>query len=336
MLRRWGTLDLLDMLKHADAFTQFTDQFTSVASREITSRDVLRRRLLLVLFALGTNMGIKHVVDGASDSGETEATLRRVRRLYVNRENLRGAITKLVNATLHVRQEALWGEGTACASDSKKFGSWSSNMMTEWHARYGGPGVMIYWHVERKSLCIYSQLRSCSASEVAAMLEGPLRQQTDADIDRNYTDTHGASIVGFAFCHLLGFRLMPRLKRIGAARLYRPGTPDRRSMGRAGTRDLIPPDRLGADRSTVRPARQVRHRAEARHRRSRTGPAALHSRRPQASDVPSPRRTRGSTNGSVTSGHFVRLGARGFAGDDPGQVVSASFAAFAGRGWRCP
>ncbi len=30
--------------------------------------------------------------------------------------------------------------------------------MTEWHNRYRGPGVMIYWHVERKSVCIYSQL----------------------------------------------------------------------------------------------------------------------------------------------------------------------------------
>jgi TnpA family transposase len=35
--------------------------------------------------------------------------------------------------------------------------------MTEWHNRYGGAGVMIYWHVERRSVCIYSQLRSCSA-----------------------------------------------------------------------------------------------------------------------------------------------------------------------------
>ncbi|MBV8381386.1 MAG: Tn3 family transposase, partial [Planctomycetaceae bacterium] len=26
--------------------------------------------------------------------------------------------------------------------------------MTEWHVRYGGRGVMIYWHVERKSACI--------------------------------------------------------------------------------------------------------------------------------------------------------------------------------------
>ena len=24
--------------------------------------------------------------------------------------------------------------------------------MSEWHARYGGRGVMIYWHVERQSI----------------------------------------------------------------------------------------------------------------------------------------------------------------------------------------
>lgn len=94
--------------------------------------------------------------------------------------------------------------------------------MTEWHNRYGGPGVMIYWHVEKKSTCIYSQLKNCSSSEVAAMIEGLLRHCTDADIERNYVDTHGASIVGFAFTELLGFKLLPRLKNIGSIRLYRP------------------------------------------------------------------------------------------------------------------
>jgi TnpA family transposase len=49
-----------------------------------------------------------------------------------------------------------------------------------------------------------------------------LRHYTTADVEANYTDTHGASIIGFAFCELLGFRLLPRLKRIGAIRLYRP------------------------------------------------------------------------------------------------------------------
>ncbi|WP_106409505.1 Tn3 family transposase [Streptomyces odonnellii] len=42
------------------------------------------------------------------------------------------------------------------------------------------------------------------------------------DVDRQYTDTHGASIVGFAFAHMLGFKLMPRLRNIGSAKLYRP------------------------------------------------------------------------------------------------------------------
>ncbi|MCX4506181.1 transposase [Streptomyces anulatus] len=154
--------------------------------------------------------------------GESEAVLRRVRHLFVNRTNLRAALVRLVNATFAARDQAWWGEGTACAPDSKKFGSWSSNFMTEWHQRYRGPGVMIYWHVEKKSLCVYSQLKSCSASEVAAMIEGVLRHCTDVEIDRQYTDTHGASVVGFAFAHMLGFNLLPRLKNVGSARLYRP------------------------------------------------------------------------------------------------------------------
>lgn len=94
--------------------------------------------------------------------------------------------------------------------------------MTEYHTRYGGNGVMIYWHVERKNVCIYSQLKSFSSSEVAATIEGLLRHCTDAEIESNYVDTHGASVVGFVFTELLKFRLLPRLKNIGSIRLYRP------------------------------------------------------------------------------------------------------------------
>jgi hypothetical protein len=150
VLQRWGTLDLLDLLKEADLRTGFTEEFTSVASREVIARPTLRRRLLLVLFALGTNVGVKQIAAGGHDHGETEAALRHVRRLYVNPTNLRRAIARVVNATFAERSRELWGEGTACASDSRKFGAWESNLMTEWHNRYQGPGVMVYWHVERR------------------------------------------------------------------------------------------------------------------------------------------------------------------------------------------
>jgi len=120
--RRWGTLGLLDVLKDADHLTALTDQFATVASREASPRAVLRRRLLLVLFALGTNMGIKRIVS-TGGHGESEAALRHVRRMYVSRDSLRRAIATLVNATFAALDAAWWGQGTACASDSKKFGS---------------------------------------------------------------------------------------------------------------------------------------------------------------------------------------------------------------------
>jgi len=83
---------------------------------------------------------------------------------------------------------------------------------------------MIYWHVEKNSVCIYSQLKACSSSEVSAMIDGLLKHCTDMEIEKNFVDTHGQSEVAFAFCHLLGFNLMPRFKAIHAQKLYRPET----------------------------------------------------------------------------------------------------------------
>jgi TnpA family transposase len=78
---------------------------------------------------------------------------------------------------------------------------------------------MVYWHVEKKSACIYSQLKSCSSSEVAAMIEGVLRHCTEMEVEKQYVDSHGQSEVAFAFTHLLGFELMPRLKAVLPTRL---------------------------------------------------------------------------------------------------------------------
>ena len=84
--------------------------------------------------------------------------------------------------------------------------------MTEWHQRYHGRGIMIYWHVEKKATCIYSQLKSCSSSEVAAMMEGVLRHDTEMTVTKHMVDSHGQSEIAFAFSHVLGFRTPPPLE----------------------------------------------------------------------------------------------------------------------------
>lgn len=221
--RRWPQTSLLDILKETDLRVGFSDHFKSVSTREVLEEESLQKRLLLCLYGLGTNTGLKRLSDEMG--GDDYKNLLHVRRRYIHKQQLRNAIASVANAIFRTRMTHIWGEGTtACASDSKKFGSWDQNLMTEWHIRYGGRGVMIYWHVENNSVCIYSQLKTCSSSEVAAMIEGLLRHCTEMKIEKNFVDSHGQSEVAFAFTHLLGFQLMPRLKRIHAQKLYLPET----------------------------------------------------------------------------------------------------------------
>lgn len=219
--RIWHQTSLLDILKETDLFVNFTRNFNSMGTREIIDRETLQKRLLLCLYGMGTNTGLKRINTGIK--GENYQDLLYVRRRYIHKDQLRSAIADVINAIFEIRNPQIWGEGTTtCASDSKHFGAWDQNLMNQYHLRYGGRGVMIYWHVEKKSTCIYSQLKTCSSSEVAAMIEGVLRHCTNMAVQKNYVDSHGQSEVAFAFTHLLGFQLMPRLKRIKVQKLYRP------------------------------------------------------------------------------------------------------------------
>jgi TnpA family transposase len=221
--QRWPMTSLLDVLKETDLRVGFTQHFTGTGTRSALDPDTLQRRLLLCLFGLGTNAGLKRVC--TTLPGESEQDLVYIRRRYLHPDALRNAIAAVVNAIFRVRTPSIWGEGTtACASDAKHFGAWDQNLLSEWHLRYGGRGVSVYWHVEKHATCIYSQLKTVTSSEVAAMLEGLLRHGTEMDVEKNYVDSGGQSLVAFAFCHLLNFQLLPRLKGIHRQKLSRPTT----------------------------------------------------------------------------------------------------------------
>ncbi|OAI21648.1 transposase [Methylomonas lenta] len=223
--RRWSDVELIDIIKEVDLRLNFTAAFRTSGSREVLDPALLQRRLLLCLFGIGTNVGLKRIASQQPSVSVDE--LRYVKRRFVQKDALRAAIAEVVNGIFRIRNPAIWGDATtACASDSRQFGAYDQNLMTEWHARYGGRGIMIYWHVDTNSTCIYSKLRRCSSSEVAAMIEGVLRHCTDMEIDRQYVDSHGQSEVAFAFSYILGFDLLPRLKAIARQKLYLSATAD--------------------------------------------------------------------------------------------------------------
>jgi len=220
MARRWPMTSLLDVLKEVDLRIGFTKSFPTAAARQTLPEDEVSRRLLLALYGIGTNIGLKAIAAGPHNV--TYKELLYIRQRFIHKNALRAATRAIADATNRVRATDIWGDGSSsCASDSTQFASWDQNLMTEWHQRYGGRGVMIYWHVDARATCIHSQLKQVSSSEVASMIEGVLHHGTDLEIDRQFVDTHGQSVVGFAFCYLLGFELMPRFKGIARQKLVR-------------------------------------------------------------------------------------------------------------------
>lgn len=72
MFSRWQSTSLLDVLKEADLRIGFTECFQSSRQRETLTQETIQKRLLLCLFALGTNTGIKRIAASGHDASYKE------------------------------------------------------------------------------------------------------------------------------------------------------------------------------------------------------------------------------------------------------------------------
>ena len=217
---KWSATNLIDQLKEAGLRTKFTESFISYGSKVYLKPTQIAERILLAIYVFGTNVGLKHVRAGSPHISYKQ--LEHIRDYFISRDNIKDAIGVVANALLSQRWQSIWGKmPIAIAGDSTQFTAYFQNLISEYHNRYGGRGVMIYWHVEKNACCINSQLKSVSNSEVSVMIEGVLKHCTEMSVEKSYVDTHGQSEVGFAFSHLLGFSLIPRLANLSKQKISR-------------------------------------------------------------------------------------------------------------------
>ena len=216
---KWGVLDLIDILVEADRQVNFTSFFKTSGQRQVLSPEQIRIRSILSIYSLGTWTGLKQIHAAAKPSCSYDDLLY-FRQRFINISVIREAIVALTTRILEIRNPGIWGKATICASDGKYLSAWDQNLVAEFNPHYNRRGVMVYWHVERNSLCIYSQLRG--ASEIAAMIDGLVRHDSEMRIEKNFVDSHGQSEVALPFCRFLHVDLIPRLKRIKRERLYLP------------------------------------------------------------------------------------------------------------------
>jgi TnpA family transposase/integrase len=218
---RIGRLDLSDALLEAHRQVDLTPFFQSSAQREVLTGDDKVKRLLLAVFGLGTNLGLKRIHSAA----RTDCTYRELRyfaKRFVSVRGLHEANAALTNRILEVRDPQVWPEGMKVASDGKHLAAWSGNTINDFNRHYAKYGVMAYWHIETNAVCLHVDLKSVGRSEVPAMVAGLVRHASEAQIETNAVDSNGQSELGFAITHLLGVDLRPRLKRIKYERLASP------------------------------------------------------------------------------------------------------------------
>lgn len=82
--------------------------------------------------------------------------------------------------------------------------------------------MLFYTHVSDQYSPFHVKVIDTTVRDATYVLDGLLCHETALPLVEHYTDTSGFTDHVFALCHLLGFRFVPRIRRLGAHRLYTP------------------------------------------------------------------------------------------------------------------
>ena len=120
----------------------------------------------------------------------------------------------------------MWGAGQTAAADGTKYELCDQNLLAEYHIRYGSYGGIAYHHVADNYIALFSHFIPCGVWEAVYILEGLLQNTSDIQPKTVHADTQGQSTPVFALAHLLGIKLMPRIRNWQDLILYR-SSPER-------------------------------------------------------------------------------------------------------------
>ena len=114
-----------------------------------------------------------------------------------------------------------WGDGTSVAADGTQVDTLIDNLLAESHIRYRGYGGIAYHHIADNYIALFSHFIPCGVWEAVYIIEGLLRQQSDAEPDTIHADTQGQSYPVHALAHLFGFDLLTRIRNWKDLTFYR-------------------------------------------------------------------------------------------------------------------
>lgn len=220
LLARLPERNLLDVLANVDHWTHWTRHFGPLSGSEPKLADP-RQRYLLTAFTYGCNLGpaqaARHM-QGLATAHELSFTNRR----HVSIPQLEAAQRDLINAYHRCDLPKVWGTGASAAADGTKYDLAENSLLAEYSIRYGGYGGIAYHHVADSYIALFSHFIPCGVWEAVYLLEGLLKNTSDVQPKTVHGDTQAQSAPVFGLAHLLGIKLMPRIRNWKDLRFYRP------------------------------------------------------------------------------------------------------------------
>ena len=219
LAERLQPFSLLDILSDTQFWLDWCQDFGPISGLETKLEDAIERYLITV-FAYGTQLGPSETARSLPDTDRRQIAWINLR--HITEENLERAITRLTNAYARFELPKRWGSAKRASADGTKWEIYIQNLLAEYHIRYGGYGGIAYYHVSDTYIALFSRFIPCSVWEAVYILDGLLSNQSEMKPNEVSGDTQAQNTVVFGLAHLLGIRLMPRIRHLKDLTLYRP------------------------------------------------------------------------------------------------------------------
>ena len=212
--------NLLDILCLTHHSTDWAHSFGPISGSETRLENPLDRYILNT-FCYGTGMGptqtAKHV-----RTYITPHMLSWINHRHVNIQSLNQAKDRVVNYTKDFSITKAWGDGSRCAADGTLRDIYEDNIVAEDHFRYTAKGGIAYIHVGDTYVVLCGTFDRCGLWEGIFIIDGLQKNESLIKPKTVHADTQGQSTVIFGLSHLLGIKLMPRIRNWKDLKFFRP------------------------------------------------------------------------------------------------------------------
>ena len=219
--QKMPTRSLLDILVNIEHWTNFTRHFGPLSGSD-PKLERAAERYIQTVFALGCNLGpnqaARHMAGAVSAH-----TLSFVNRRHFTVEKLEAAQRELIELYLQLDLPKVWGDGHTVAADGTQYDFYEENLLAGYHFRYRKMGAVAYRHVANNYVAVFCHFIPPGVWEAVYVIEGLLKSsQLSVQANTVHSDTQGQSTTVFAFTHLLGINLMPRIRNWKDLHFFRP------------------------------------------------------------------------------------------------------------------